>query len=244
MSSITSSVQEYVASQPRFTWRRQLIRGLIRTLGFKVLWKMTITGLENIPPDGPTLLAMNHISLLDPILVMGAVTSRFVIPMSKAENMKNPALAPFLLMWGTYAINRGEVDRKALMNTIELLRSGQLVLIAPEGTRHPEGMTEAKDGMAYITAKAGSAIVPIGISGAVGWQQNMLRFRRTHIHVNFGRPFRLKPSTEGRIPREELAAMTHEMMYQIAAAVRDESLRGEYRDLDKATTHYIEFLKL
>lgn len=243
MTSMTSSVQKFVESQPKYSWRRQVMRGIIRLVGFKVLWKMTITGLENVPPEGPTLLIMNHISLLDPVLVTGAVMSRFVIPMSKAENMKNPILAPLLRMWGTFPINRGEIDRKALMNTIELLKSGQLVLIAPEGTRHPEGMTQAKDGMAYITSKAGPMIVPIGIAGAVGWKENMFRLRRTHIQVNFGRPFRLKPSQEGRVPREELAAMTHEMMYQIAAAVPDPGLRGEYSALENATTDFIEFLK-
>ena len=242
MSSIADSVEAYVAQQPKLAWRRRILRGVIRTLGFKVLWKMTILGLDNIPAEGPTLLIMNHISLLDPILVMGAVTKRFVIPPTKAENLRNPLMAPFIRFWGTFEIHRGEVDRKALMNSIELIKSGQLLLVAAEGTRHPEGLTQAKDGLAYIATKSNPVIVPVGISGAVGWKEKMFRLRRPHITLNFGRPFRFKVEGRARIPREELSAMTTEAMYQIATAITDESLRGEYRDLSKVTTNYIEFV--
>jgi 1-acyl-sn-glycerol-3-phosphate acyltransferase len=242
MSSIADSVEAYVAQQPKFAWRRRILRGVIRTLGFKVLWKMTVFGLDNTPDDGPTLLIMNHISLIDPILVMGAVTKRFVIPPTKVENLRNPLLAPFIRFWGSFEIHRGEVDRKALMNSIELIKSGQLLLVAAEGTRHPEGLTQPKDGLAYIATKSNPIIVPVGISGAVLWKENLFRLRRTHITLNFGRPFRFKVEGRTRIPREELSMMTTEAMYQIASTITDESLRGEFSDLRKMTTDYIEFV--
>ncbi len=88
--TLSAEVQSYVARQPNLRWRRVLMRGLIRSLGFKVLWDVTVTGAENIPANGPTIIMMNHISLIDPVLCMGAVMSRFVIPMTKIENMQNP----------------------------------------------------------------------------------------------------------------------------------------------------------
>jgi 1-acyl-sn-glycerol-3-phosphate acyltransferase len=240
--SLTESVQEYVARQPRLTWRRVLLRGLIRTLGFRVLWKMDIAGLENIPPTRPAILMINHLSLLDPVVAMGAVKQRFVIPMSKVENERNPLIAPFVWWWGAYYITRGEVDRKALFNSIELLKSGQLILIAPEGTRQAGGLVRPKDGLAYIATKADAAIIPTAITGAAGWERKATRLQRARIRVRFGRAFRFRGG-DGRIPRETLAAMGEEAMYQLALALPDDPVvRGEYADISRATTQHLEFL--
>lgn len=240
--SLSASVQEYVTQQPRLAWRRKLLRDIIRTLGFKILWNVEVTGMENVPNDVPAIIMMNHISLIDPVLCMGAVTNRFVIPMTKIENLRNPLIGPFVRWWGAYSINRGEVDRKALVNSIELIKSGQLILIAPEGTRHPEGLSEAKDGLTFVATKSNAVIIPTGISGAIDWSKKMLHFQRPRINVNFGRPFKFKTGGESRVPREALSIMSHEAMYQLAMAVKDETKRGFYSELSKATTQYLEFV--
>lgn len=241
--SVSSSVQEYVAQQPRLVGRRKALRAFIRGLGFKVLWRVDVTGAENIPDSGPTIIMMNHISALDPILCMGAVTNRFVVPMTKIENAQNWFFGFFVWWWGSYTVNRSEIDRKALTNSIELVKNGQMILIAPEGTRHPDGLAEAKDGLAYVATKANAVIVPTGISGAVGWKGKMLRLQRPRINVNFGKPFRFK-TDGGRVPRENLSAMSQEAMYQLALAVKDETRRGFYSDVSKATSEHLEFVKL
>ena len=239
--STSVSVQDFIDRQPRLAWRRRLVRGLIRTVGFRLLWRVEATGLQHIPASGPTILMMNHISAIDPVVCMGIVTERFVIPMTKAEALSNPIMAPFVRMWGAYTINRGEVDRKALTNSIELLKSGQVILIAPEGTRHPEGLSRPKDGLAYIASKADAYIIPTAVSDAERWGERLKRLRRCTVRINFGRPFKFKTAGRRRLPREELAAMTEEAMYQLALAVVDESKRGVYTDVSKATTNYLEF---
>jgi hypothetical protein len=60
--------------------------------------------------------------------------------------------------------------------------------------------------------------------------------------VNFGRPFKFKTGDKARVSREALSAMTEEAMYQLAAAVTDETKRGIYSDLSKATTEHLEFI--
>ena len=241
--SASASIQAYVARQPRLAWRRHLLRGLIRTLGFKVLWQVEVTGTDNIPDDGPAIIMMNHISMIDPVLCMGAVTNRFVIPMTKIENARNPLIGPFVWWWGSYTVRRGEVDRKALASSIELLRSGHLILVAPEGTRHPEGLAEAKDGLAFVATRSSAVVIPTGLSGARDWKDKLFRFQRPHIQVNFGRAFRFRTDGQTRVPREVLAAMSHEAMYQLALAIRDENLRGLYRDVSQATTYHLEFVE-
>src|SRR6266508_1905104 len=96
--SLSASVQDYVTRQPRFTWRRKALRTFIRIVGFKVLWQVDVTGAENVPDNGPAIIMMNHISALDPVLCMGAVTNRFVIPMTKIENTHNLVIR-FLVNW-------------------------------------------------------------------------------------------------------------------------------------------------
>ena len=235
------SVEEYVARQGRYTWRRHLLRMLIRTVGFHILAKVKVTGQEHVPAQGPCILMMNHVSLLDPVACVGAVTNRFVVPMSKIENKRNRILAWFVRMWGCYFVDRDAVDRKALLNSIELVKSGQMILIAPEGTRHPEGLARPKDGMTYVAVKSEAVILPTTVSGKVDFLVRWKRLRRAQVHINFGPPFKFKTGGRTRIPRDELRQMTDEAMYQLAMAQPDPNLRGVYSDLSQASTETIEF---
>ena len=236
------SVQDYVARQPGFGWRRSLLRGLIRTLGFRVLWNVEISGEENIPAQGGVIIMMNHISFIDPILCMGAANHRFIIPMTKAENMVNPVFGALINFWGAYSVQRGAVDRKALTNSIELLKSGQMILIAPEGHRQANGLAQPKDGLAYIATKADAIIVPTAIAGAQVWASKLKRLQRPKIRLRFGRAFRFRSTSSGRVSRDELAAMTDEAMYQLALALPDPAWRGVYSDVERATTDRLEFV--
>jgi 1-acyl-sn-glycerol-3-phosphate acyltransferase len=235
------SVAEYVAMQPRYAWRRALMRGFARVL-FGAAFRLTYTNTQNVPDTGGAILLMNHISLLDPILCIAAVRNRFVLPMSKVENSRHPIIGPLVRFYGGYTVNRGEVDRKALTNSIELIKSGQLILIAPEGTRQDNGLTQPKDGLAFVATKADAIIIPAAISGAQTWMDDLKKLRRVAINVNFGRPFRFKTDGRARIPREALGLMSEEAMYQLAAAIQDPQLRGVYADLSKATSNHLEFL--
>jgi 1-acyl-sn-glycerol-3-phosphate acyltransferase len=184
---------------------------------------------------------MNHISLLDPVVCMGAVTSRYVVPMTKIENTRTPGISFFVWMWDAYTVDRDSLDRSALTNSIELLKSGQLILIAPEGTRHPEGMVEPKDGVAFIASKADAVIIPTALSDGQDFKSRWKRLRQAQVRVTFGKPFRFKTS-DGRVTREQRDEMMREAMYQIAMAQPDPNLRGIYSDIENATTRWLEFV--
>ena len=204
--------------------------------------RLSISGSENVPDDGPVIMMINHISALDPGLIMGAVTNRFVIPMTKIENTQYLIGALAVWWWDAYTIRRGEIDRQALSNSIELLKSGQCILIAPEGTRQKNGLARPKEGMAYLATKANAMIVPTAISGAIGWKEKWLHFQRPAIRIHFGPAFRFKTAGNRRVSREALNAMTDEAMYQLAAALPDDASRGIYGDLDQASTEHLEFV--
>lgn len=241
--SANNTVAAYVARQQTSSirLRRQIMRTIIRQVAFR-LCRITITGTEHIPDTGPVIMMMNHISALDPGLIMGAVTNRFVIPMTKIENTEFLLGRLTVWWWDAFTVRRGEVDRSALTNSIELLKSGQCILIAPEGTRQKSGLARPKEGLAYVATKADAVIVPAAISGAIGWKDQWKRLQRPEIHINFGPAFRFKTDGQKRVPRDDLTEMTEEAMYQLAMAVTDESMRGIYSDLSKATVRFLEFI--
>lgn len=232
---------DIVQQQGRYGWRRKMLRDwLLRPIGFRMIVHPTITGTEHIPASGPTLLVMNHIGFPDPVVVTGAVTSRYVIPMSKIENFDSPFIGWLARTWGAYPVDRDKVDRQALENTIALLKGGHCVLIAPEGTRQP-ALIEAKEGFTYVAIKSGATIVPIGLEGTHLVGGNMKRVRRTPIEIRFGPAFRFKTGGRLHVPRPEMRQMTQEAMYQLAQLVNPER-RGFYADLSQATTVTLEFV--
>mgnify|MGYP001115691001 CR=1 FL=1 len=230
-----------VQKQPQYMLARRILRDLLlRPIGLTFLVQPRITGQHFIPDKGPTLLVMNHIGFIDPVVVLGAVTSRWVVPMSKIENFQIPGIAQLSQLWGAYPVDRSKMDRTALQNTIDLLHAGHCILIAPEGTRQP-AMLAAKPGFTYVATKTNAAIVPIGLSGTAAFDTNIKRLKPTPIEIRFGRAFNFKHSGRGRVPRDTMQQMTTEAMYQLAKLV-DPEQRGVYADMNNATTQTLNFL--
>ena len=213
---------------------------LLRPIGYGLLVKINVEGVENVPTTGPTLVVINHIAAIDPFVVVGLIHSRFVVPMSKIENFNHPLVSLIARSWGVFPVRRGEPDREALASSLALMEQDYPVLMAPEGTRRP-ALHEAKDGMTYLAARSNAMIVPVGVDGTEGFPGTLKRLRRTPVQVRFGRPFRLRTGGQRRIPRDDLHRMTTQAMYQMAALLPPHR-RGFYADLDQAETDLLEFV--
>ncbi|MCY4464222.1 MAG: lysophospholipid acyltransferase family protein [Chloroflexi bacterium] len=236
------TIEEYIARQPIYDKRRRILHPLLRAV-LPSFCRTEVEGVDNVPRQGPTCLMINHVSYLDPIVVTAAIPFRHTISLSKIENFSIPVVGWLLRQWGHYPIQRGEYDRKALLQTIALLQSGQMVLMAPEGTRHPGGLQQAKEGMAFVATKADALIVPAAICGAEDWRTRLKSARRAYAKVVFGAPFRFRRGDRKRIPRVELAQMINEAMYQLASTIPAEYayLRGYYSDIENATSDLLEY---
>lgn len=239
MSIITDKFAEY---QGRYWLPRTIYRDVLARLFLPFIAKIKVQGLENAPATGPTIFMINHIAGVDPLVVMLTVRSRFLIPFSKIENLDIPIAKYLIRLWGVVPVKRGEVDRLALGVSLDLLKHGYGLVVAPEGTRSP-ALQEAKDGITYLSTKANAVIVPVGVEGTREFMSNLKRFRRTPMSLAFGKPFRLRArdASKNRIPREEMAQMTREAMYQLASLL-PEARRGIYADLSQATTDTLEFV--
>lgn len=237
------TIEEYIARQPLYDKRRRILHPLLRAV-LPSFCRVEVEGVHNVPRQGPTCLMINHVSYLDPIVVTASIPFRHTISLSKIENFSIPVVGWLLRQWGHYPIQRGEYDRKALLQTIALLQNEQMVLMAPEGTRHPGGLQQAKEGLAFVATKADAVIVPAAICGAEDWRARLKSARRAYSKVVFGAPFRFRQGNRKRIPRAELAQMITEAMYQLASTIPAEYayLRGYYSDVENATSDLLEFV--
>lgn len=235
-----SEARGAIYDHARLERRRWLLRWVADNIGFRFVVKLDrVEGLENLPAQGAAILMMNHIAFLDPMVVI-ACLPRNTVPLAKAEGCRHPIWGPALNLWEVIPVQRGEVDRQALRKALQVLAAGELLLLAPEGTRHP-GLQQAKVGVAYLGHRSGAPIVPVALEGTQGFPTlNPARWRQPGAVVCLGRPFRFRPFA-GRLPRERLRQMTDEAMY-ILAAMLPEARRGVYANLGAATTETIEFV--
>jgi 1-acyl-sn-glycerol-3-phosphate acyltransferase len=200
---------------------------------YLVLFKLEVTGKENVPPTGPLVLMINHIDALDPFIVVG-IFPRPVTPLAKIEVFDIPLVGFLSRAYGAVPVQRGQVDTRALRRSLQVLQEGEALLIAPEGTRSPtHNLQQGKDGMALIAARTNASIIPVGITGTEDAGRHWRSLRRVPVRINIGKPFRLDPGGEP-LRRPLLRAMTDEAMYQLAATLPPE-YRGIYGGLDEAT---------
>lgn len=221
--------------------KRSLLRWLIENIGFRFLLKYDhAEGIENLPERGPTIVMINHIAFVDPIVVLASLP-RNIVPMAKVEAYSYPVWGVFPKMWEVIPVRRQAIDRRALRHAMNVLRAGEGILIAPEGTRSPQ-LQEGKEGVAFLGTRSEAAIVPVAVEGTEGFPTLELdRWKGPGAVVRIGRPFRfINPDASSR--RAPLRKMTDEAMYLLAGMLPPER-RGVYSDLENATQDTIEFLQ-
>ncbi len=201
-----------------------------------------VTGVENVPRQGPVLLALNHTSFLD-VIVTAMFFPRPIVTFVKAEAFQKPGMGHFLRWMKTFPISRGEVDRAALRRALQVLEAGGVFALAPEGTRTHEGkLIQAKPGVALLAVAARVPVVPMGISGGArgGFATNLKRLRRTRVDVALGEPVRLRKGVVAS--RESRQGIADELMVHIARLLPEET-RGYYANLDMFPNCYFEPLE-
>lgn len=204
---------------------------------YRVLLDLDIQGIENVPRTGPLLIVINHTHFLDP-LIPTALFRPDVFPMAKVEVFEGRWRWMFKA-YGSFPVRRGEADMNALKHAFKLLRAGHAVLMAPEGTRaRSGGLQPAHEGVALVAARANVPILPVAEWGGRGaFDDNLKKLRRTPIHVRIGAPVVVK-TTERKLTRQEIRAITDEIMYSLAAMLPPE-YRGVYGDVEKFAPQHL-----
>lgn len=191
-----------------------MIYTIVKTI-FKLMFavglRLKVEGTENIPKEGPLVIACNHLSLLDPP-VLGTAATRKVHFMAK-EELFVPVLGTIYKILGAFPVRRGGADRAAIKHGIEILESGQVLAIFPEGTRSKTGkLGKAQPGALMMASKTKATIVPACIIGTDYKRHGRIWPKVT---VRFGRPIPFPQ--DAVVSKELLLQLTDDMMQHIAA---------------------------
>lgn len=204
---------------------QRILKAIVRAL-FPILIRLEVVGRENFPAHGPYILATNHLSVFDAPLLL-AVCPHTIRAFAASKHRRNPIYAPLLAMAGSIWVRRGEIDREALRGAMGVLQRGEVLGMAPEGTRARGiyALQKAKTGAAYLATRANVPILPVGLAGTEKIKENFPRLRRTDVRVVIGEPFWLPETGPVRGPR--LDQYTDMIMHRIAALLPEE-YRGVY----------------
>jgi len=196
--------------------------------------------LEKIPADGPMILAMNHIGSLEVPLLRAQIRPRRVISLAKIETWDNKFMGWLFDLWESIPIRRGEVDLGALRRCLSCLSAGDLLGVAPEGTRSHDGkLLSGRPGIVLIGLHSGAPILPVVHWGVEDFSKNIKHLKRTDFHIRVGKPFTLDAKGEkvtSRIRQE----MADEIMIQVACLM-PEKYRGKYAHSTILPMKYLRF---
>jgi len=217
------------------------ITPLIATLTFtgrivgRALSRIAIEGaIDEIPRDGPVILASNHTSNLDVIVIGSWLTPRLgrrIHWLGKKEVFDWPIVGWAAARGGVHPVDRGAADVEAFRLASRILDEGNILFVFPEGTRSQDGALQAgRDGVASLAVRTGAPIVPLGISGSNRVWPKGEKIPRPggHVTVRVGSPFLpaelLPPGTDRRAAKP---LVTNLIMERIAALLPP-SQRGAY----------------
>jgi 1-acyl-sn-glycerol-3-phosphate acyltransferase len=207
------------------------------------LLKFRVGGLEHIPPTGGLILASNHQSYLDPIVLCSGsyrVPTHF---MARASLVESRILNFYFRNTHTFVVKRGGVDRQAWKHFEDLVRSGEQVTFFPEGTRSVDGRLQpGNPGSGMLIHRCpGATVVPARIRGTWKVLNKVSGYSGRHpVSLNFGPPVDLSAEWAQKGGRGVYAAITDKIMAAIAAIPpvdgRDDDAGPGPAALEKTTT--------
>ena len=182
-------------------------------LACKAWFRFRVVGKQNLPAEEAYILAPVHRSYLD-TPVGGMVTARRQRFLGKESLWRNRAAGRFLTIVGGFPVERGTADRAALRACQEVLERGEPMVMFPEGTRQSGPIVDPDlmhAGPAFVAARAGVPIVPLGIAGTDhAMPGGSMLIRPVRVVMVVGEPIR-PPEVDGRIPRRMVDELTERL---------------------------------
>jgi 1-acyl-sn-glycerol-3-phosphate acyltransferase len=174
----------------------------------RIFGRWQVIGKENIPKKGGLLLCGNHVSYIDPPALGARANGRPVHFMAKLELFQTPILGPMIRAVGAFPVKRNTADRAALKKAIELLQSGEVVGMFPEGQRSLDGtLLPAEAGVGMIVLRAKVPVIPVAlINSSKLLPPHSIFPKFTRLKVVYGKPVPLQDLYEkgGREAVEEV----------------------------------------
>ena len=202
---------------------RKILRGLILALT-----RTRFEGADYLPPEGGVLVATNHVSRLDTLLLFINPARNDITALVADKYKKYPLFNWILDTGGVIWLDRDSADFGAIRAAVAGIQRGVSLGIAPEGTRSPSAqLQEGKPGAVLVALKSGAPIVPVGIAGTEDVFKKIFTLQFPKITLRFGPAFTFAPLDRDRRD-EQMKQYTLEIMCRIAACLPEE-YHGFYR---------------
>jgi 1-acyl-sn-glycerol-3-phosphate acyltransferase len=206
--------EQHLELNPAKTFTYRVVAALITGLSW-ILFRPSVEGRENIPLEGPVLIAPIHRSNVDFAFTL-FISPRKVFFMAKDSIFRVPILGPLVTHLGAFPVRRGSADRESMSLAEEVLRRGYALVLFPEGTRK-EGLSvqTLHDGAMFVAARTGATVVPVGIGGSDKAMPLGAKFPRpARIRIVVGTPIS-PPVSDGRVSRSAISAKSEELRAQL-----------------------------
>jgi 1-acyl-sn-glycerol-3-phosphate acyltransferase len=208
-------------------------------VGTDILCRIDKQDFDKVPANGPLIVVTNHIGSLEVPLMFVHLQPRKMIGLAKIETWDKKFMGWLFDLWEAIPVRRGEADLDAIRACLDVLKAGNILAIAPEGTRSYHGrLLRGQPGMVMIALRSGAPLLPIAHWGGEDFGANLKKLKRTPFHVRVGRQFTLDMNGE-RVTSEIRQEIADEIMCQIAALMPEE-YHGEYAGC-KSPLKYLKF---
>jgi 1-acyl-sn-glycerol-3-phosphate acyltransferase len=201
-----------------FYW---VIKGVLKPL-LKMLYRIRVEGLENVPKTGPAIVAANHVSFLDSFFIPLVIKRRKVTYLAKADYFKSWKTKWFFHGVGQISCERegGSKSQQSLEIALDVLKDGNLLGIYPEGTRSPDGVLyRGRTGVARLALAAKVPVIPVGLIGTNEVMPKDAKLPRLtgriNVTVRFGKPLDFSRFEGRERDRFALRSVTDEIMFEI-----------------------------
>jgi len=211
--------------------RRRLMRWVLRGLAlaaFKVVSRLEIRGAENVPAEGPVILAGNHFHFADPVALL-SLTKRQVEFVGGFRFPNAPFIVKFIpSLWGYFPVRRGAYSRASLDYSVAVLRKKGVVGIFPEGGSWAQVLRPPRGGIGYIVMESGARVVPVGLTGF----EKLFKEWRPKLVISIGKPIapgsHQNPHLLSHAERKETYDSIGEQVMRAIAGELPETYHGVY----------------
>ena len=190
--------------------------------------------IDAIPRDGAVILASNHVSNADAVIIGAWLTPRLgrrIHWLGKREMFDWPFVGWMARGGGVVPVDRGGADAEAFRLAQKVLGAGLVLVVFPEGTRSPTGVLQRpKDGLAMLALRSNATIVPIGVSNTDRVWPRGRKIPKVggHATLRVGEPFRLEDELPDGLDRKSQKSAATDLIMRRIAALLDERQRGSY----------------
>jgi 1-acyl-sn-glycerol-3-phosphate acyltransferase len=189
---------------------------------FPLYFRWRVLGSDQVPDEGPVILASSHASFLDPPLV-GTAVRRMCNYLARATLFRHPLFGRVLRAVGAMPVDRDGGNAAGLKRILGRLKEGSAVILFPGGPPPPGGrLQKARSGIGLMVLKSGAPVVPVRILGSYeSWGRHRRLPRPRQITVKFGRVLRFdrQCAETQTCPKERLRVLYQEVSDEIMAAI-------------------------